>query len=844
MKNPPRRRIPMGRPSERDSRFFGLAISALFLSCLLPLVSADGGGAVIDVSSFSLDDFETIEQDSYELNFDLVELVSSDADVEVTVELSAFDGTPFEQLSQNLTVASDTTQNVLFSLTSIPYGYTVVEVEVLGDAGSPNATQSVSLSRTLHRLKPYDISLAPQGQILFSGISELGADTGNVSVHDGDYMRSEIAVLNDGDFAWNGTLSYSMLNDGRYDNQTFTGLSVAAQSSVIVQFNSTFDLIEGLAQVSFSLNASGDGDTSDESRELNLSIQPPPLPLMSMSLQLLTSEVEAGDLVEWNLSIFNSGDRGFNGSISCVFGEESLLTTDFSTPIQGETILLISSTARPNLLTCELSGMRLDSASNSPFSSVYHVESAAFESAGSNIPAMLNGPWHEGDMVRFSMLIRNHGDYPGHASLVCETQGVEYSSNPLQLDVDAAGELSVWVPLTAQGDQMVNWSLTSSDGSIDSGLNGTLMVPVAGQQTLTPTISSVSWDAENGIQFSWSVEMSEGIDRDVRIRLGYSNSGFDEYPLDYVVTLEPGITTGEHILGFVDSERVSIRATPVNWTSSDSFTSFTKSVPTERPSYSIEFSQISVPNRPIPGETGSVTVQVRNAGDVAGTEGYLVLSTQEGEFLGEKTTSVIESNQDSSYSFTFSWPEGVSASLKVTWVVSTQSYVASNTFQSGTAVVEDTSYQPPWIGLIGGIGLAVVIVLGVRIYQNREPGSNTSNSSRKSSESNEGKKQPSSAEKIQIGCPECGRQLRVPADYGGQVRCPDCSNRFEVTPRVESNIEDEPVEVIEDIGDGKIEIHCPQCAQSLRIPSEYTGSVRCPACEEVFSAEPRVEDQG
>jgi hypothetical protein len=31
----------------------------------------------------------------------------------------------------------------------------------------------------------------------------------------------------------------------------------------------------------------------------------------------------------------------------------------------------------------------------------------------------LNGPWHEGDMVRFSMLIRNHGDYPGHASLVC-----------------------------------------------------------------------------------------------------------------------------------------------------------------------------------------------------------------------------------------------------------------------------------------------------------------------------------------------------------------------------------------------------------------------------------------
>ena len=40
----------------------------------------------------------------------------------------------------------------------------------------------------------------------------------------------------------------------------------------------------------------------------------------------------------------------------------------------------------------------------------------------------------------------------------------------------------------------------------------------------------------------------------------------------------------------------------------------------------------------------------------------------------------------------------------------------------------------------------------------------------------------------------------------------------------------------EDIGDGKIEISCPDCSQSLRIPESYDGSVRCPSCKSVFKA--------
>ena len=45
--------------------------------------------------------------------------------------------------------------------------------------------------------------------------------------------------------------------------------------------------------------------------------------------------------------------------------------------------------------------------------------------------------------------------------------------------------------------------------------------------------------------------------------------------------------------------------------------------------------------------------------------------------------------------------------------------------------------------------------------------------------------------------------------------------------------EDEIEEIVEQ---EKKEISCPDCAQSLRVPTDYSGSVRCPACKVVFGA--------
>ena len=828
----------MGRGRTGNSKVSAFCISALFLTFLLPLVSASGGGAVIDVSTFSLQDFATIEQSSYNLEFTVEEVLSSDAEVEARVILSTLEGTVFGSMSQNFTLTADSSQLLQFSLVSLPFGYSIVSVELVGELGSPNSTQSLSLNRTIHHLRPIEISLAAEGQILLNGLTPEGALTGNVSIHDGDYLQTEIAVINDGDFSWAGYLTSSLLSNNAYDNQTSSLVTVAPLSSTIVRVNSTVALYEGTATLALELNNSGDGNPADESRQISFEVSSPPLPFLSLSVELLTPDALAGDALAWDLNISNTGSVDFNGLLACSFGSQSLFDAQIQVPLESSIVESLVSTSRPDLFTCSVSGMRINTNSIVNISLAHDVESAAFESAGSSTPALLNGPWHKGDIAVFSMLMRNHGELSGTVSLMCETNGISYSSNGLLLDVDAAGEVTVEVPLGTEGQQTVNWSLISTDGSIDSGLNGTLIVPVAIQQTLTPKITSVTWDAELGTQFSWSLDMSEGIDRPVRIRLGYTDSGLEFYPLDYAVTLSPGFTTGTHTLGFVNAERVTIRATAVNWTTGFSFSSHSLSVPDDRPTYSVEFDPISVPNRPIPGDSGTITVRLSNSGDVDGKAGYVVLSTLGGAFLGEEQTLALPSNSQEDYQFAFVWPGYQSVSFKATWIVGDDSFTATNTFQSGEVIVEDSSFSVPWVGLFGGLMIAVAVGAIIRIFQNRQVGTSNPKPVKEQSKS----KITSSTvdvEKIQVGCPECARQLRVPSDYGGQVRCPDCSHRFDVTPRTDQSREhtEDEDETPEVVSDGKVELHCPECDQSLRIPDTYTGSVRCPACEEVFSAE-------
>ena len=822
----------------------------------MPFVSASSDGISIDASTISLTDFDKIEQSIYQLEFD-IEIIGTPSGttsfVNISFVMETISGVVISNTIENYSLSASESIQVSHNFTEIPYGYVVISVSMTGDVASSSPTHVSSFQRTLQRLNPLDISVGQSDSIIIEGIDSIGQNTGNLSVNDGDYIQLQIPVINDGDFDWSGFVTVNVSDSSGFENTTSQLFSVNAMQTSIYLFNSSIMMNEGQLSIQIWLNNSGDGDASDESVNFISSINPPPLPIISLLLEEVTTEIIAGETMTWNLKVSNSGEVGFDGNISCEFDQFLILNDSLILESNSEVNISVSTSARPGLLSCEVSNDRISQNSQFETNLSLLVESAEFETAGGSIPAKLMGPWHEGDDVRLSILVRNHGSKSGNVKIVCEVAGITYAGDSIQLGVDEAGEIYVDVPMMESGLQMLNWSLQSTDGSIDSGLFGVLNISVAERQTVEISISRVSWDEQNGLSYDWGVNLSEGVQRDVRVRLGYIDSLQESYLLDTVMSLSPGLTEGTIDLGFIDADKVIVRANEDNWVAGFGFTSLSVNTPQERAIYSISFDPQTTPNRPVAGESANVKINLENSGMISGAQGNLILMTSSGVLIGERTVEPLDSQTTKTEQFNLQdWPTGDEVSLVVTWEVSRQVLTADEIFiSSATQTEEQSSEVTDFIpGILGGIALAAAVILVVRIINSRQD--QGSKPEKKKTEPSDEPKPALSDVKIQIGCPECSRQLRVPANYSGSVRCPDCNHNFDVEEEQEEveeeqeEFENETVEnIVEDqveqeqeqeqeMNDGKTEVACPECSQTLRIPSSYSGSVRCPACKNIF----------
>lgn len=822
----------------------------------MPFVSASSDGISIDASTISLTDFDKIEQSIYQLEFD-IEIIGTPSGttsfVNISFVMETISGVVISNTIENYSLSASESIQVSHNFTEIPYGYVVISVSMTGDVASSSPTHVSSFQRTLQRLNPLDISVGQSDSIIIEGIDSIGQNTGNLSVNDGDYIQLQIPVINDGDFDWSGFVTVNVSDSSGFENTTSQLFSVNAMQTSIYLFNSSIMMNEGQLSIHIWLNNSGDGDASDESVNFISSINPPPLPIISLLLEEVTTEIIAGETMTWNLKVSNSGEVGFDGNISCEFDQFLILNDSLILESNSEVNISVSTSARPGLLSCEVSNDRISQNSQFETNLSLLVESAEFETAGGSVPAKLMGPWHEGDDVRLSILVRNHGSKSGNVKIVCEVAGITYAGDSIQLGVDEAGEIYVDVPMMESGLQMLNWSLQSTDGSIDSGLFGVLNISVAERQTVEISISRVSWDEQNGLSYDWGVNLSEGVQRDVRVRLGYIDSLQESYLLDTVMSLSPGLTEGTIDLGFIDADKVIVRANEDNWVAGFGFTSLSVNTPQERAIYSISFDPQTTPNRPVAGESANVKINLENSGMISGAQGNLILMTSSGVLIGERTVEPLDSQTTKTEQFNLQdWPTGDEVSLVVTWEVSRQVLTADEIFiSSATQTEEESSEVTDFIpGILGGIALAAAVILVVRIINSRQD--QGSKPEKKKTKPSDEPKPALSDVKIQIGCPECSRQLRVPANYSGSVRCPDCNHNFDVEEEQEEveeeqeEFENETVEnIVEDqveqeqeqeqeMNDGKTEVACPECSQTLRIPSSYSGSVRCPACKNIF----------
>ena len=163
--------------------------------------------------------------------------------------------------------------------------------------------------------------------------------------------------------------------------------------------------------------------------------------------------------------------------------------------------------SKPGRLVCSSDGVRTSETLDA--NDTVSMSSAIFIGAGHSSPSLLGGPWHAGDEITLSMLLRNEGDAIGSAEMQVEINGDIENGSISTLEGGKAGEVNHKFSFSTSGEHIVNWSVVSQDGAVDSNLSGSILIPVLSSQTLTIAIEETEI-LDTGVEISWSVDLSEG----------------------------------------------------------------------------------------------------------------------------------------------------------------------------------------------------------------------------------------------------------------------------------------------------------------------------------------------
>ena len=800
-----------------------ILVAFLFAMALVPQVNATGG--VIETISISGDG--EVGEGPISLNITLIGVGgASSASVNWNVTLTDENGSIIDYDNGNVLVNDGTFSYVETIVGNAPLGYSNLSVSIAGDVGTPGQGQFTNYSTIIQRLRPLEISVA---EPTINPVDENGVTTGNLTINDGDFAEIEVPIINSGDVPWNGSVNLSLdsLNLGEQS------VNISGDSTEIMSFT-TQQLQEGFHFVNVSLNGTQDSDSSDDSYQTTFIVGPPPLPEIQLSLERITQPLP-GNTMEWLLHANNTGESNFSGVLACSIDGEEFFSIQANISTDGYSNYSVSMNSKPGQVVCTTSGARTSSTMNATDS--VEMTSAIFVGAGHSSPSILGGPWHAGDDITLSLLIRNEGDAIGTAHLEIEIGGFVQVGPTISLESGKAGELGHSFSVSSSGDKVVNWSIVSDDGVVDSNLSGSISIPVLNSQVIVFEIESVDVE-EEGVVVSWSAELSEGKDRLVNLRFGAIQDGLKGDAIVEERLLLPGITYGSVNIGFQDGQEVYIELTEIDWTIG--FSSFTDD-DAQMPSFEIN-PQITVnpntqPRVPSVGSKVTVYYTLTNIATGSVPQGQIVITDSSGEILGSDTSPEVTSGSID-HSTVVNWPSGENVKISVTWYVSGKSVSDDVLVNSEKMESDEEGFEIPWGGILGGLALGMVVIFAVRIKNSpaREKKEKTPKSTKSST---------TKEEKIEVACPTCDRRLRVPNTYTGAVRCPECETKFDVEAKVDTSppvekqqMEEKPApsQDLFSSSDNDI-LGCPKCTRKLKVPyDKRPAKARCPACSTIFEA--------
>jgi uncharacterized CHY-type Zn-finger protein len=809
---------------------------------LVPSVQAQTGSVLIDETSISAGNFSTFQQSTFTLSFEIHETDGNAANVSVRVLARSMEGSLLSNESTPLPSFSSFEQrNVSVTVSELPFGYSEVWVQLEGDVGLNTTGMTTSFSRVVQRLRPLNVSFGGLSSVTAEGLLGNGQPSNNLTLHDGDKVRFEFPILNQGDYNWTGAVTLTINNAFQNESNTLSDLRVNASGAILVQIEPNLVLEEGLLTwwLELSENLSNASGTHALAGEFH--VGPPPLPYIEASLISNADETQAGELLDVQLSWWNNGSAAFQGFLVCTVDGQEYLNETATLAVDAMINTSFTLTAKPMLISCNTDGSRIAAESPLPFTQFIEMPSAVFESAGTPSPSFTGGPWHKGDHIFGNMLMRNTGDLPGRVRLVFEVNDVRSNGEWTVLNSGSAGEVSASLQFLVSDIVNLAWWLESDDGLVVGEHSGVMPFDVLPQQSVTLLLTNVERGSDGEVTFRVALNLDPGRDREVLLKVGYDTGDSIIYLMEQPLTLQPGLMEQSIDFGRLSGERLVAQISAVDWSIGPGPLSTTTALPSEATVYWIEFAPVTSPIRPVHGDETTVTLTFRQSGPTSVKTGEVWLVDAYGSILSNQPSPAWNGKDTVSMEVPLIWPKGSSVALRSIWHIDDSVVTESTSYVSGQVVV-DTSFDWPVGAIAWGLVLGAALVLGARLRY-RTAAKPRVGAVNESSPPPPLKQQPSD-EKREISCPECDRRLRVPASYSGSVGCPDCATKFSVEAEVTEQIRSEPApsedhsipKQSQRTSDGKLDIACPDCSQSLRIPASYEGSVRCPACTKIFKA--------
>ncbi|MDP6378645.1 MAG: hypothetical protein QF885_03250 [Candidatus Thalassarchaeaceae archaeon] len=774
-------------------RFAALVAVLLLVIPLLATVSASGQGLLLDSSTIAV--LGDMEEGQGDVNIS-IDVEAHDISALGSLNFTLVEGESTLIASENvsLNLSAEQIMTIQFNVSQLPVGQYTLDLQLHGNVGISGGNYTDHISQFVKRLAPANPIVGDESSWGVTPVNlDSGEASGNSTFRDGDGGWALIPVTNSGEVEWNGSLGFS-LNGGDY---LYQNMSVSAQSTSSANF--TIPQLSESNSAVLSVNLSGSISTK------SIVVGPPPLARLILTAEVSNSTAGLGDEVTWTLNASNSGEVDWSGNLVCTFSNGSLFDDSLFIAIGAVESRQITLSVRPGNLFCELQGIaRLHDDSVTSSLHVYDMDAAHFSTAGSTGLAVEGTNFHVGDALDATIIVHNGGDFVGNARLVLTDSGSTSQGVAREFQVGNSLQLSISHILAgSSGNRDISWAVISEDGLVDSNLSGIVSVLVNPSQQLSVSTATTVWTTSDGLSAEVELGLSEGRSRNVQLIVGFSDDGDSTTVINSVVQLSPGLRTLSFSLGEpTAADEVWAQVVVSDWSPSGTSTlSDVRSVsaPNVIPTAILG---ISNPAVPVNGDTVTLAYTLSNAGtdNIAG--GWLLLKlSSTNEILWEGSAPLVEAGGSESGEIEIdSWPKGNLIDVELEWRTTTIEITTMKSYPSKSGIISE-EFDIPWSALIYGSIAGIVLASIARfvfVWQGEDPGERKEmkQARRKARDDARSAARRAREEKVtpkakqEVPCPSCDMVLRVPHDYDGQARCPACTHVFPVTP-VERPAEEE-----------------------------------------------------